>query len=169
MKRHQPITTQEVEPLLEKFMAGTTTLEEEAQLADFFRTHEVAGEWGTYKEMFALFDEGKVEVEEKKRTGWWKYAGIAAAVVLLLSLGFFLFHTNQPEEPELIAQTDSIKAAPLIEEKQVEDQPQKPVEQKEQADSVKKVKEMQRIARPPKRYMAKVEKKEVGPDDGGLA
>ena len=181
MKGHQLITTQEVEPLLEKFMAGTTTLEEEAQLADFFRTHEVPGEWVAYKDMFALFDEGKVEPPSPQRgkadakksfsfplrmpSPFWGWgAGIAAAVVLLLSLGFFLFHTNQPEKPELMAQTDTIKAAPLREEKQVEEQPPKPDEHKEQADSVNNVKEMQRIARPPKRYMAKVEKKDVQPE-----
>ena len=164
MERRKLHTQEEVGQLLEKFMAGTTTLEEEAQLADFFRTHEVAGEWSTYKEMFALFDEGKVEVEEKKRTGWWKYAGIAAAVVLLLSLGFFLFHTNHPEKPELMAQTDSIQTAPEEEQGARDEEPetkQKPVEK---VDTVRKVKEMQRIARPPKQYMAKAEKKEAQPE-----
>ena len=164
MERRKLHTQEEVGQLLEKFMAGTTTLEEEAQLAEFFRTHEVAGEWSTYKEMFALFDEGEVEVEEKKRTGWWKYAGIAAAIVLLLSLGFYLFHTNQPEKPELIAKTDTIKTAP--EEGQgargeESETKQKPVEK---VDTVRKVKEMQRIARPPKQYMAKAEKKEALPE-----
>ena len=90
----------------------------------------------------------------------WLSVGIAAAILLLLVMGFWL-NGKFNEKPELIVQTDSIKAAPLIEEKKVEEQPQKPVEHKEQADSVNKVKEMQRIARPPKRYMAKVEKEEL--------
>lgn len=90
----------------------------------------------------------------------WLGVGIAAAILLLLVMGFWL-NGKFNEKPELIVQTDSIKAAPLIEEKKVEEQPQKPVEHKEQADSVNKVKEMQRIARPPKRYMAKVEKEEL--------
>ena len=99
----------------------------------------------------------------------WLSVGIAAAILLLLVMGFWL-NGKFNEKPELVAQTDSIKAAPQIEEKKVEEQPQKPVEHKELADSVNKVKEMQRIARPPKRYMAKVEKEivqpeqEVGPD-----
>ncbi len=161
MKRHTQMTTQEVERLLQRFMDGTSTLEEEAQLAEFFRTHEVAGEWATYKDMFALFDEGKVEVEEKqKSTAWWKYAGIAAAIILLLGLGFY-FNSRNDEKPHLIAQADTIKTAPQTETKKVEEQPQKPVEQDESADTVTKVKEMQRIARPPKRYMAKVEKEEL--------
>lgn len=90
----------------------------------------------------------------------WLSVGIAAVILLLLVMGFWL-NGKFNEKPELIVQTDSIKAAPLIEEKKVEEQPQKPVEHKEQADSVNKVKEMQRIARPPKRYMAKVEKEEL--------
>ena len=156
MKRHTQMTTQEVERLLQRFMDGTSTLEEEAQLAEFFRTHEVAGEWATYKDMFALFDEGKVEVEEKqKSTAWWKYAGIAAAIIMLLGLGFY-FNSQNDEKPNLIAQTDSVKTTPQTETKKVEDQPRKPVEHEESADTIKKVKEIQRIARPQKTYMAKL-------------
>ena len=156
MKRHTQMTTQEVERLLQRFMDGTSTLEEEAQLAEFFRTHEVAGEWATYKDMFALFDEGKVEVEEKKESmAWWKYAGIAAAIALLLGLGFS-FNSRNDEKPHLIAQADTIKSNPHTEQKQVEEQPLKPVE--ERVDSVNKAKEMQRINRPPKTYMAKITK-----------
>lgn len=158
MKRHTQMTTQEVERLLQRFMDGTSTLEEEAQLAEFFRTHEVAGEWATYKDMFALFDEGKVEVEEKqKSTAWWKYAGMAAAIALLLGLGFY-FNSRNDEKPHLIAQADTIKTAPQTETKKVEEQPLKPVEQDESADTVTKVKEIQRINRPSKTYMAKITK-----------
>lgn len=52
---------EEVERLMQRFIDGISTLEEEAQLAEFFRTHEVTGKWCAYKEVFALFDEGKVE------------------------------------------------------------------------------------------------------------
>ncbi|MCR4995088.1 MAG: hypothetical protein K6A32_06915 [Bacteroidales bacterium] len=54
---------EEIAALLERFMAGESTLAEEQLLADYFRTHEVADEWREYKEMFALFDNGKVDVE----------------------------------------------------------------------------------------------------------
>ena len=107
MKGHQHMTKEEVEQLLKRFMDGTSTLEEEAQLAEFFRSHEVVGEWKEYKEMFALFDEGNVEVNEKKRSkGWWKFAGIAAMMLLLLGLGFY-FSSRIEKKPELVAQTPS--------------------------------------------------------------
>lgn len=172
MKGHQHMTKEEVEQLLKRFMDGTSTLEEEAQLAEFFRSHEVVDEWKEYKEMFALFDEGKVEVDEKKRSkGWWKFAGIAAMMLLLLGLGFY-FSSRIEKKPELVAQTDTIKTAPKREEGQgarskeqgargeEPETKQKPVEK---VDTVRKVKEMQRIARPPKQYMAKVKKEDVQP------
>ena len=92
----------------------------------------------------------------------WLSVGMAAAILLLLVMGFWL-NGRFNEKPELVARTDTIKAAPQTEEEQGArgEEPvtkQKPVEQKELADSVNKVKEMQKMARPPKRYIAKVEK-----------
>ena len=56
---------QEIAQLIEKFMAGTTSIAEEDVLAQYFRTHEVNEEWAVYKEMFALFDAGEVDIEVK--------------------------------------------------------------------------------------------------------
>ena len=54
---------QEIARILGKFMAGETSLDEEQVLAEYFHTHEVDGEWQEYKEMFALFDSGAVDIE----------------------------------------------------------------------------------------------------------
>lgn len=54
---------QEIAQLIDKFMAGITSIAEEDVLAQYFRTHEVSEEWVVYKEMFALFDNGEVDVE----------------------------------------------------------------------------------------------------------
>ena len=54
---------QQIAQLIEKFMAGTTSIAEEDVLAQYFRTHEVSEEWTVYKEMFALFDAGEVDIE----------------------------------------------------------------------------------------------------------
>lgn len=56
---------QQIAQLIEKFMAGTTSIAEEDVLAQYFRTHEVNEEWAVYKEMFALFDAGEVDIEVK--------------------------------------------------------------------------------------------------------
>ena len=54
---------QEIAQLIDKFMAGITGIAEEDVLAQYFRTHEVSEEWAVYKEMFALFDNGEVDIE----------------------------------------------------------------------------------------------------------
>lgn len=162
MKRHQIQHKEEVEQLLQRFMDGTSTLEEEAQLAVFFRTHEVAGEWREYKEMFALFDAGEVELKvEKKRASRWKYVSIAAAVALLLSLGFFFYRSLHTEKSNFIAKTDTIQKTPQTEPKQVEERPQRKEGLEEKADTVNKAKEIRRIVHPPKTYMAKQKQEEV--------
>ena len=171
MKRHTDITTQEVERMLQRFMDGMTTLEEEALLADFFRTHEVAGEWKAYKEMFQLFGQGEVEVKaDRKGSRWWKQVGIAAAIVLLFSLGFFLFHTKQPEQPRLMVKTDTIKTfTPTLPhhgegvpsgEEGKPDTMSKKKENVEKVDTVSKAKEIQKMIRPPKVYLASVTQKQ---------
>lgn len=181
MERRKLHTQEEVEKLLEKFMAGTTTLEEEAQLADFFRTHEVAGERTIDKEMFALFDEGKVEPLSPQRgrafaVGTQESASrqpslfgrraifIAAVILLLVGLGVWMNGIFN-KKPELVAQTDTIQMAPQMEdERGARSEEQGVKEPVEKVDTVRKVKEIQRIVRPPKRYMAKAEKKEAQPE-----
>lgn len=59
---------QEIAQLIEKFMAGITSIAEEDVLAQYFRTHEVSEEWAVYKEMFALFDNGEVDIEMEAAT-----------------------------------------------------------------------------------------------------
>lgn len=90
----------------------------------------------------------------------WLSVGIAAVILLLLVMGFWL--NNQfKKEPDLIAQTDTTKAAPQMGEEQgargKEQGVKKPVEK---VDTTK-VKEMERVPRPPKRYMARVVEKEI--------
>ncbi len=57
---------QEIVLLLDKFMNGVSSSTEEEMLAQYFRTHEVSEEWRVYKEMFALFDNGEVDIEMDK-------------------------------------------------------------------------------------------------------
>ena len=44
-------------------MAGVSTVDEEQVLEQYFLTHEVSKEWRVYKEMFALFNNGEVDIE----------------------------------------------------------------------------------------------------------
>ncbi len=91
MKRY---SHQQIEALLDKFMDGQTSVEEEAQLADYFRSADVPAEWEDYRVMFDYFDSGMegdlAPVEQLRPTltrlmgqRWW---GLAAAACLTAAI-----------------------------------------------------------------------------------
>jgi hypothetical protein len=127
MKR--PYDKQYIAHLLNKFMAGETTLSEEQTLATFFRTHEVDEEWMEYKEMFALFDNGQVDIESSTRTRLplrWLMTGIAASIMLLIGLSLLMKEGKTNEVlPEIAQQTSQQSTSqptplPIVEEKKEE-------------------------------------------------
>ena len=123
---------EEITHILDRFMAGETSLAEEQLLADYFRTHEVGDEWREYKEMFALFDSGKVDIEQATsadkadssfinhhpsviiRHSSFAVIGIAAAVIL----AFLLWPESQesaisqPEPQPVIAEATPPESVP---------------------------------------------------------
>lgn len=50
--------SEDIQKLIERFMAGHTSIDEENRLAEYFRTNDVPDEWADYKHMFAWFDSG---------------------------------------------------------------------------------------------------------------
>ena len=48
----------DIRTLIDRYMAGQTSLEEESRLANYLRTHDVGEDLLPYKQMFAWFDEG---------------------------------------------------------------------------------------------------------------
>ena len=86
--------------LLERFMDGQTTVEEETMLANWFRHASDADkpqgmpddDWMAYREMFRQFDEGFAETDmpskRNKRIPLWKWLTVAAAVAALVMLVF---------------------------------------------------------------------------------
>ncbi len=80
--------------LVERFMAGETSREEESLLADYFRSHNVGAEWLPYKEMFDYFDAGmplpkplRRRPRRAMRTAWTAAAAAAALALLVAGLG----------------------------------------------------------------------------------
>ena len=85
---------QHIARLLERFMDGLTTIEEEDMLARYFRSHDVPAEWVPYKQMFAYFDQGMPAGQPAVLSGRGHRVrhvavallGVAAAVVAILLL-----------------------------------------------------------------------------------
>ena len=123
---------QEITLLLSKFMAGETSVAEEQMLAHYFRTHDVDEEWVEFKEIFALFDSGEVDIELETGTSdqlnngdcgkirmlpkavkgkpkiavlRWLMVGIAASLALLV-----VFHLGRitAEQPTLAAENSVV-------------------------------------------------------------
>ena len=92
MKRY---SQQQIKGLLDKFMDGRTTIEEEKALADFFRTHDVPAEWEDYRVMFDFIDRGmeggltslpatNKSITSQMRHRWWGIAAAAAIAALIV-------------------------------------------------------------------------------------
>lgn len=77
----------DMEKLIQRFMDGQTTLDEEARLAQYLRSAKVPSEWRHYQQMFAWFDEGMPEARPqstRKHVRLWLLVSATAAIGLLL-------------------------------------------------------------------------------------
>ncbi len=124
MKRY---SQQQISDLLDKFMDGLTSLEEEAALGDYFRTHEVPREWEDYRLMFGYFDRGmEGDLVPAKQPSpsltrlvgrrWWGIAAaacITAAIVATVVLHRPSTTVTVPETPPAIAQKADSIATPV--------------------------------------------------------
>lgn len=152
-----------IERLICLFMEGQTSLDEEQQLAEYFRTHAVPQEWEAYKEMFAYFDEGMPagryeagngHAAAKRRVAWAVFAAAAAIALLLVMTwnGRGGNQTRQERQPQTASLTpDTTSASPSDTTLEKTAKPMTTTK-KRRADKYK-----YRIA-PPKTYYAAAEK-----------
>lgn len=71
--------------LLDRFMDGTTTLEEEDVLSNYFRQDDVPAEWENYRQLFAELEAMKPQtVQQLHPKRRWRGWSVAAAVAGLL-------------------------------------------------------------------------------------
>lgn len=108
----------EIQQLIDRFLEGTTTLDEERQLADYFRTASVPDEWSAYKEMFAYFDAGmpneamatEAAAEDRplvtdvqaapRRIALLRRWAVAAAIALMAAAGIWVVRNGLPTQPQ---------------------------------------------------------------------
>lgn len=104
-------TKEHIGRLLDKFMAGTSTLEEEDILSQYFAQSQIPAEWEEYRLMFAEFEAMKPAEKPKRRWMGW---GVAAAAVVagVLYLAIPSDRGGQDIEEPLMVQTDTITTTP---------------------------------------------------------
>jgi hypothetical protein len=129
MKRY---SHQQIEALLDKFMDGQTTVEEEALLADYFRNDDVPAKWEDYRLMFDYFDSGMegelitaqtsaAPLMHQMGRRWWGLAAAAAITAVVVFLTVLRPRTSttvtqQPEITEIQTVDTPVVTTPLIEE-----------------------------------------------------
>ena len=105
-----------IQNLLDKYMDGVTSNEEEATLRKYFEEHsnDIPEEWESYRALFSYIgfeqmnlsqilkeeEEKKIEKKETSRTGWLKYFGAsvaAAAIIAFMLVGIQKMIQPQPE------------------------------------------------------------------------
>ena len=126
------LSQQQASALLDRYMDGLTSLEEEAALRRYFSTHDdIPDEWQDYKVMFTYLDSGmedsNLSAQEPQRVSliqqmgrrWWGIAAaavITAAVVVTATLRLTPSSTL-PEQPAVTAKVDidTVSIPPTVE------------------------------------------------------
>lgn len=115
----------QIQSLLDKFMEGETTLQEEQVLGEYFRTTKnVKAEWNAYKSMFDYFDKG-MPYKEKKQEATHSgkivkmIVGAISAAAIVALLFTFAFTKNDGDQ-QLVANNEPKKEVPAKNNNKVE-------------------------------------------------
>ena len=100
-----------IEGLLDKFMEGTSTLEEEDILSQYFAQDTIPAEWEQYRLLFAELEAMKPSAKPKRRWIGWSVAA-AAMVAGVLYLAIPSHREGQVEDQPLMVQTDTTTTTP---------------------------------------------------------
>ena len=115
------------EEMLDKYMDGTSTLEEEDILADYFRGKDIPQEWEDYRLLFQEIEAMKPQPKTSKR--WIGWSVVAAIVAGILYVAVPRQQTIQ-QTATLMAQSDTIVQS--SEQAPIESAPDTMPKQKEQ-------------------------------------
>ena len=137
-------TKEYIAKLLDKYMDGTSTLEEEDVLAHYFHSGNVPEEWEDYRQLFSEIEAMKPKRQKRR----WAFWGVVAATVA--GLLYMAVPTKQvglqPDSTDLTAKTDTARTM----------QPRE-AEMDRKTDSVKTMRNEPRPIQSRKRRMRKTE------------
>ena len=104
-------TKEYIAKLLDKYMDGTSTLEEEDILADYFRGQDIPQEWADYQQLFQEIEAMKPQSKIRKRWIGWS----VAASVAVLFITMMWQQTRQPNTEQtsavLTAKADTVSSS----------------------------------------------------------
>ena len=107
------MTDKQINDLLDRFMAGETSEQEERLLTDYFCTRtDIPEEWATYAVMFRGFRQPaahKVPIRHYQHR-WW----MAAAAAILVLLGFWWYMPERESQSETVARTETPATKPMV-------------------------------------------------------
>jgi len=164
----------QIQSLLDKFMEGETTLQEENILDYYFRTTKnVKAEWEDYKSMFDYFDKGMpYEKLEQKATRFGKIVKMIVGAVSAAALVALLFTFALPkgnDAKQLAANDEPKKKAPTKNDNKAETSKEESVDTKTEEKKESPIKESKKRRAPrlrysisaPQEYMAENEKSDT--------
>ena len=133
-----------IKDLLDKYMDGTSTLEEEDILADYFRGKDIPQEWEDYRLLFQEIEAMKPQTKISKRWIGWSVA--AAIVAGILYVAVPRQQTIHQQADPLMAQSDTIVQS--SEQAPIELAPDTMPKQKEQVQPIQSKKRSIRKLKP---------------------
>ena len=101
-------TKEYIAKLLDKYMDGTSTLDEEDILAHYFHRGNVPEEWEDYRQLFSEIEAMKPK-RQKRRWAFWGVAAAAVAGLLYMAVPSEQVDL-QPDNAALTAKTDTARA-----------------------------------------------------------
>ena len=87
-----------IEELVEKYLEGNTSLQEEKELKTYFSSDDIPVHLIQYKEVFGFYSEAKKETSKdiilSKKPNNRKWIGIAASIVLVTMIATYLYQNT---------------------------------------------------------------------------
>lgn len=107
------MTDKQINDLLDRFMAGETSEQEERLLTDYFCTRtDIPEAWAAYAVMFRGFRQSVTREVPLGRSlyRWW----LSAAAAILVLLGFWWYMPERESQPETVAKTETPVPKPTV-------------------------------------------------------
>ncbi|MFT5754455.1 MAG: hypothetical protein ACI924_001689 [Flavobacterium sp.] len=91
-----------IEELIEKYLEGNTSLQEESVLKTFFLSQNIPSHLNQYKDVFSYYSQAKKEITKEiilpKKQKSKKWIGIAASIFLVTMIATYLYQNTSKKE-----------------------------------------------------------------------